>query len=251
MQKEILDSAPSYAGSKAIAVGCYLAAGLGQVGLLGLLAVHGLGFVDGSQQPGSAMAWAVNLGLLLLFGLQHSGMARSGFKRCWTLLLPACLERAIYVGLSGVVLAALCLLWQPLGGAEIWHLPWPFAAVALAGGLGMIVIALRHDYGDALGIRRLWFPNEAFPDQLQITGVYRWVRHPLMTCNFVLLWGWPIMSPTLALLSGGLTMYILVSRPLEEGALIARFGDAYRAYRRRVPAYIPWRRPAPAAVAEK
>ena len=72
-----------------------------------------------------------------------------------------------------------------------------------------------------------------------------------MSCTFLLLWGWPVMTPTLALLSGGFTAYILATRPLEEGTLIARFGDAYRAYRRFVPAYIPWRGPAPVAVAEE
>src|SRR5262249_39834150 len=80
-------------------------------------------------------------------------------------------------------------------------------------------------------------------EPLRVGGPYRYVRHPLMTCTLLFLWGLPVMSPTLALLSGGLTAYILLALPLEERDLLRQFGPAYAAYRRRVPALIPPRPP--------
>jgi protein-S-isoprenylcysteine O-methyltransferase Ste14 len=245
MQREIQHSAPPPARVKVIAIACYATAVAGLAGLLCLLAALGLGFVKGSSESASAWAWAGNLGLVALFGLQHSGMARDGFKRHWTRFVPAALEWAIYVGLSGAGLIALCLLWQPLSGPELWHLPDVFAAVAMAGGCGSTLITL-----GVFDLRELWRPQQLSPEQLRIVGPYRWVRHPLMSCSLVLLWGWPVMTPTLAVLSGGLTLYIFAALPLEERTLIARFGNAYRDYRRRVPAYVPWRGPAPRAVIE-
>ncbi len=69
-----------------------------------------------------------------------------------------------------------------------------------------------------------------------------------MVCLLVFLWAQPVMTPTLAMLSGGLTLYIVLAIPLEERDLLRRFGSAYEDYRRRVPAFIPWRRPADPAV---
>jgi protein-S-isoprenylcysteine O-methyltransferase Ste14 len=76
-----------------------------------------------------------------------------------------------------------------------------------------------------------------------LVGPYRFVRHPLMACLLVFLWAQPVMTPTLALLSGGLTVYILIGVLLEERDLLRRFHPDYAIYRRRVPALIPWRRP--------
>src|SRR5438874_2036712 len=78
------------------------------------------------------------------------------------------------------------------------------------------------------------------------TGTVLWEGG--MACAVLFLWGWPVMSPTLALLSGGLTAYILLALPLEERDLLARFGRHYLDYRRRVPMLLPWRAPVPRAV---
>jgi protein-S-isoprenylcysteine O-methyltransferase Ste14 len=250
MQKEIQHSAPLRLGVKVIAVVCYVTAGAGLAALLCLLAALGMGLLHVSSEPAIGWAWASNLGLVALFGVQHSVMARDGFKRQWMRFVPAALEQAIYAALSGTLLLGLCYFWQPLGGPEIWHLPDVFAAVALAGGCGLMFITLGYNHLGLVGVGQVWRPDDAAKEQLRIVGPYRWVRHPLMSCTLVLLWGWPVMSPTLAVLSGGLTLYIFVALPLEENTLIARFGDAYRDYRRRVPAYLPWRGPVPRAVIE-
>src|SRR5262249_20180457 len=88
-------------------------------------------------------------------------------------------------------------------------------------------------------------------DRLLVRGPYRFIRHPLMTCLLVFLWAQPIMTPGLALLTGGLTGYIFLGTILEERDLMRRFPPGYSEYRRRVPAIIPWRRPAPHAEYEE
>jgi protein-S-isoprenylcysteine O-methyltransferase Ste14 len=234
-------------GAKAIAVVCCLIGGVGLVALVAWIAALGTGLVELSAEPAGGAAWLIDIALLVIFGVQHSGMARSGFKRAWTRVVPEPLERAIYVAASGVVALALALGWQSVGGEPLWQLPVGFAVVAGAGGAAATLVVNRFDSWTLLGLRQAW--GDAVPaDRLVIEGAYRWVRHPQMACVLVFLWGWPVMTPTLALLSGGLTLYILVSQPLEERELIARFGDGYRAYRRRVPALVPWRAPAPPAV---
>ncbi len=186
-------------------------------------------------------AWAVNLSWLVAFGAQHSGMARAGFKRAWTRVVPPELERAIYVGFSGLLVAGLSFTWQPIPGEPLWHLPSWFVGVSLAGIAGTGAVLMWHDGPRFLGLRQAWESGPAPDEPLCVAGPYRYVRHPLMSCTLLFLWGLPVMSPTLALLSGGLTVYILLALPLEERDLRRQFGAAYEAYRSRVPALVPWR----------
>lgn len=233
--------------TKLIAVAFVLLGGVGLVALAAWLAALGTGFIELPMEPAGATAWGIDVAMLVVFGVQHSGMARSGFKRAWTRVVPERLERAVYVAASGVVSLAIALGWQNVGGEPLWQLPLWFAVVALVGGAAAALVVNRFDTWTLVGLRQVW-EQEQPPDWLIIAGAYRWVRHPQMVCMFFFLWGWPVMTPTLALLSGGLTLYILASQPLEERELIARFGDGYRAYRQRVPALVPWRPPAPPAV---
>jgi protein-S-isoprenylcysteine O-methyltransferase Ste14 len=122
-------------------------------------------------------------------------------------------------------------------------------AGAMLGALGMLLFMLRFDGLGLIGIRQVWKHGQPeAPDPLQIVGPFRWVRHPLMACIIVFLWCHPVMPPTLALLSGGLTVYVLLALVLEERDLITRFGSAYRAYRARVPLLVPWRPPVSSSV---
>jgi protein-S-isoprenylcysteine O-methyltransferase Ste14 len=144
-----------------------------------------------------------------------------------------------------MVLLGLCWCWQPLPGEPLWRLPLAMEAGAMLGAIGMILVTLRFDGSDLIGIRQVWEQGQPrAPDRLLIVGAYRWVRHPLMACLLVFLWCHPVMPPALALLSGGLTVYVLLALILEERDLIARFGSAYRGYRARVPLLVPWRPPA-------
>jgi protein-S-isoprenylcysteine O-methyltransferase Ste14 len=233
---------PTRPGAWIIAILCCPIALAGQTALglrvLGL----GLDLWPAAAEPASASAWLIDGGWLAALALQHSGMARQSFKRIWTRLIPDYLERSVYAAASGLVLAAMCWWWQPVPGEPWWHLPLVVEAGAILGAVGIALVALRFDGLGLLGIRQVWEHGRSKePDRLLIVGPYRWVRHPLMACLLVFLWCHPVMPPTLALLSGGLTVYILLALLLEERDLTARFGAAYRAYRQRVPLLVPWR----------
>jgi len=230
---------------KPLALVCYAVA-LAGAGLFGVwvlsLGVFGPGPASASAGP---WPWLIDLGLLILFGVQHSGMARERFKR-WLWPPMARLERATYAALSGLLLALLVLCWQPLGNVVFWRLPAAFVVLSLAGGHGLALVNANFDHFGLFGLRQAWFPQSAAAaDELLILGPYRYQRHPLMACLLLFLWGQPVLSLDLLLLNGGLTVCIIIGLILEERDLVRQFGPAYADYRRRVPALLPWRRPAP------
>jgi protein-S-isoprenylcysteine O-methyltransferase Ste14 len=212
---------------------------VGQLALFGLVILLGIDWFDRDPLP-SPWPWLIDIGWLVVFALQHSGMAREGFKKRWPLISLE-LKRSVYVGLAGIVLLGMAGTWQPLPGEPLWRLPIWVLAIGLAAALGTGLWCLAFDPLGFLGVR----PED---ETLRIIGPYRFLRHPLMACFIVFLWAQPVMSPTLAVLSGGLTLYIVLAIPLEEGDMRRRFGSAYEEYRRRVPALIPLRKPVPPSV---
>jgi protein-S-isoprenylcysteine O-methyltransferase Ste14 len=231
-------------GEKTCGLVCYLL-GLAGAGALGgrvlLLGQNLLSPLFPLRQT-----WWLNLGWLAVFCLQHSGMARTTFKRSLGQVLSPRLERSTYVALSGLVLLGMSLTWEPVEGAPLWTLPPWCIVIPSAAGLGLVWVNLQFDHAGLFGVRQVW-ERAPTPEELLIQGPYRYVRHPLMACLLVVLWAQPVMTPTLLLLSGGLSGYLVVGLILEERDLLRRFGPAYAAYRRSVPALVPWRRPAAAA----
>jgi protein-S-isoprenylcysteine O-methyltransferase Ste14 len=230
--------------SKTWAVVCYLVAlaGCAALGLRILALGAGLPLeIPFFPEP---WAWVVDLAWLLAFGLQHSVMARDAFKRRWTRLSPPHLERSVYAALSGLLLFGLSLTWQPIFGPEWWHGPLFLLALPVIAGAGLVLVNIRFDHAGLFGLRQAWSAQPPAPERLLIVGPYRYIRHPLMACLLAFLWLQPVMPPTLALLSGGLTLYIAVGVFFEERDLLRQFYPLYGAYRRRVPALIPWRPPA-------
>jgi protein-S-isoprenylcysteine O-methyltransferase Ste14 len=234
--------------AQALAVVCYLVALAGAGALGALVLLLGLGLLPERTPLPAPWPWLIDLGWLLVFGLQHSGMARRSFKRSWTRFVPPYLERSVYAAAAGLVVLGLALTWQPIPGGPLWSLPSWLVVVPLLAAGGMTAISLRFDHAGLLGLRQVREQGRApTPEQLQVIGPYRYVRHPLMACLLVFLWAHPVMTPTLAVLSGGLTAYIGLGIVLEERDLRWRFGASYVVYCRRVPALLPWRPPAPAA----
>jgi protein-S-isoprenylcysteine O-methyltransferase Ste14 len=227
---------------RAFAVVCYLVALAGSGAFALFVLAHGVEAWPFAPLFTTPSPWSVNLAWLLLFAAQHSGMAREAFKRRW---LPASVERSAYAGLSGLLLLALPLVWQPLPGLAWWALPPYFIVVPILAALGLAAINARYDHASLFGLRQAWAGGAPAPaEDLLVTGPYRFVRHPLMTCLIVFLWAQPTMTPTVGLLALGLSGYILLGTVLEERDLLRRFGPAYAAYRRAVPRLVPWR-PAP------
>lgn len=193
----------------------------------------------------AAGAVAVNLGLIALFGLQHSGMARQGFKAWLTRTVPQPAERATFVWASNAALLLLMLLWQPLP-AVLWHAEGALRAALFilnaAAWLFAIAATYMVNHFDLFGLQQAWhnFRERAQASPRFVTRfAYRFVRHPLMTGIVLGLWVVPTMSVGHLVLSIGLTSYILVGTRIEERDLLRLFGDRYRRYRERVPMLFP------------
>lgn len=201
----------------------------------------GAGYWPRNAPMDGALPWLIDFGWLLVFSLQHSGMARRAWKKWLTRWFPKALERSLYVAASGILLAALTFGWQPLPGESLWHGPLWIAAISLLAALGAGLCNVWFDHAAFFGLRQAWAGNSDAIGSLRIEGPYRYVRHPLMVGLLITLWAQPIMPPELLLLNAGMTVYILIAIRLEERDMVRVHGAAYEEYRRKVPALIPYR----------
>jgi protein-S-isoprenylcysteine O-methyltransferase Ste14 len=203
--------------------------------------------IDAGRTSSTLTAVLVDVGLLGLFALQHSVMARGGFKAWWTRVIPATLERSTYVLLSSVLVALVVWQWRPVTGV-VWNVTNPVARWVLIGlslvGAGIVLLSsFLVNHFDLFGLRQVYLawrgkPYTAPPFRLVL--LYRVVRHPLMLGLLILFWAAPLMTVGHLLFAGVWTIYILLSvRLLEERDLVAAFGDTYVAYRRQVPMLLP------------
>ena len=202
--------------------------------------------LDGPAELPLWQALLINAGLLGVFAVQHSGMARAGFKKWWTRIIPEPIERSTYVLISSLLMIALFWLWQPLGG-EIWTIEnstfkafiWGLFAVGWAI-LFASTFVLNHF--DLFGLRQVWlaFQNKPYTDlQFDIPILYRMVRHPLYFGFLIAFWATPTMTVTHLVFAIACTGYILVGIYFEEKDLVKRFGQQYLDYKKRVPMLIP------------
>ncbi len=190
----------------------------------------------------------VNAGLLGLFALQHSVMARPGFKAVWTRIVPKPLERSTYVLLTSGVLAVMFWQWRPVP-EPVWQVEHGAGVLFLSAlswlGWGIVALsAAMIGHLDLFGLRQAYFRfkrREIPPDRFRTPGFYRLVRHPLMLGLIVAFWATPVMSAGHLMFAAAATGYILLALPLEERDLMTRHGDDYRRYRKRVPMLVPTR----------
>jgi protein-S-isoprenylcysteine O-methyltransferase Ste14 len=201
--------------------------------------------LGGPRQGSLAAALAIDGGLLVLFAVQHSGMARPGFKRWLTRFVPGPAERSTYVFLSIAALLLLFWQWRPLGGV-VWEVPGEAARAAVfalfaAGWLTVLGTTFLINHLDLFGLRQVWLAFRGVPYKpLRFTtpGPYRLVRHPLYVGWLTVFWAAPTMTAAHLLFAVGMTVYMLAAIHWEERDLVAAHPE-YAAYRRRVPMLLP------------
>jgi protein-S-isoprenylcysteine O-methyltransferase Ste14 len=203
--------------------------------------------IDAGRESGAlAPALAINLGLILLFGLQHSIMARAGFKRRLKRLVPASAERSVYVLISSACLILLYWQWRPIPEA-VWSAQTaPGQAIGWAvfglGFGGVLLSTFLINHFDLFGLRQVWNqllnrPTRPLPFMTPL--LYRIVRHPLYMGFLMAFWGGPTMTVGGLLFAGGMTVYILIGVRLEERDLEHFHGQDYVRYREQVPMLVP------------
>jgi protein-S-isoprenylcysteine O-methyltransferase Ste14 len=217
--------------------------------------LYAIGFVGNVLVPTSldagpvgnvGIALLVDLALLAAFALQHSVMARPGFKRAWTRIVPEPIERSTYVLASSVALIALFAFWRPMGGV-VWTVEHPVGravlhAIFVAGWLTVLGSTFLINHFDLFGLRQVWLYFRGRPyTQLPFgtPGPYRWVRHPLYVGWLLAFWATPTMTVAHLVFALMTTAYIFVAIRFEERDLADAHGETYRRYRAEVPMIVP------------
>jgi protein-S-isoprenylcysteine O-methyltransferase Ste14 len=202
--------------------------------------------IDGDPTMATIPALLIDLLLLGIFAIQHSVMARPGFKKMWTRFVPEQAERSTYVLLSSLALILLFAFWQPLGGT-IWQVTNSIGVTVLYAGFAfgwalVLYSTFLIDHLDLFGLRHVWLHFRKQPyTQLRFVEpwAYRVVRHPLYVGWFFSFWCIPTMTAAHLVFAVMTAGYILIAIQLEERDLEKAHVDDYAAYKKRVPMLIP------------
>ena len=226
-----------------------LAYNIGTVGLFWLiLAMGGIAPVGISSLQTNSMSSAllVNIGLIVLFGIQHSVMARPSFKKWLTQFIPEAAERATFMLMSGIVTISAIYFWQTLPGT-IWSVEsssgqimlWALYAI---GWTYLLMSTFVTNHFELMGLRQvyLYFMNKPY-STLSFTRkyMYRYSRHPMMLGILIGMWAIPEMSVSHFAMASMLTLYMIIGVYFEEQSLVEDFGETYRNYKKEIAALIP------------
>lgn len=191
-------------------------------------------------------ALLINLGLLTVFALQHSGMARKGFKSWIQKFIPESAVRSTYVFFSNIALFAVFWFWQPMGGT-LWSVENDFAKTSILtlymfGWAIVFISTLLINHFHLFGLQQVWAQfvgKEIPPAKFNTPALYKNVRHPLYVGFIIVVWATPIMTAAHLVFALMCTAYIMVGIWFEEKDLVDEFGDEYRQYQQDVPKIIP------------
>ncbi len=202
--------------------------------------------IDSGATGPFAMSLLINFGLVLVFALQHTIMARPAFKRWWTRLIPPAIERSTFVLVAAGLMWLLVLAWRPMPQA-VWSVEgagprWALNGLSLAGWGLVLLSSFLINHFDLFGLRQVWFRLTGRPYRpvgFRLVGPYRLVRHPLMLGFLIAFWAAPTMTVGRLVFAGLFTMYILFGTWIEERDLVAEHGERYTEYQRTVRGLIP------------
>jgi methanethiol S-methyltransferase len=203
--------------------------------------------IDSGPSAPFTAALIIDLLLLGAFAVQHSVMARPGFKAVWTRIVPRSIERSTYVLISSLLLALICWQWRPIP-ATVWNVSASPVGTGLLGVfcVGWLILLLATfmiNHFDLFGLRQVYLRMrglEYSPPRFTQRALYKLVRHPIMLGFLIAFWATPRMSLGHCIFSIATTGYILVGIALEERDLMRAHGEQYRAYRARVPMLLPF-----------
>jgi methanethiol S-methyltransferase len=234
-------------------------------GLVAYLAFFGtilyaIGFVMGVAVPKTidtgpvvplAEALIINVLLMSLFAVQHSGMARKPFKRWWTQFVPASVERSTYVLAASLALILLFWQWRPIP-TVVWQITdasiaTAVTAISLAGWVLVFMSTFLINHFELFGLHQVAsnLAGRTMPaPRFKTPVLYKVVRHPIYLGFIIAIWATPVMTVGHLLFAAVTTAYIFVGIFLEERDLIGLFGEEYKRYRTQVGMLIPWRRSA-------
>lgn len=220
--------------------------------------LYGIGFIgnievskgiDDGRELGLVESVAMDVGLLLLFAVQHNVMARPRFRVWWTRFVPRTIERSTFVAIASLLLMLLYLQWRPLP-TTVWHVENSIGRALLgtlyfAGWATVFYSSFVIDHFELFGLRQVWSHlrnKEHHPPSFSSRSLYRWVRHPLMLGFLIAFWSAPAMSQGRLLFAVVTTAWILFAIQIEERDLAYYLGAPYEIYRKKTPMLVPFLR---------
>jgi methanethiol S-methyltransferase len=238
-------------------VGVFLFGVLAYLIFLGVI-LYAIGFtgdllvpksIDQGSQSSLAVALLVDVGLIALFGVQHSLMARKSFKQWLARWFPRPAMRSLYVLSASLALILLFWQWRPIGG-YIWNFSdgWLYLGLTALFWIGWAMVVISTfliNHFDLFGLRQVYLylrGREYSPLDFKQPVPYRYTRHPLMFSILIAFWSTPQMSIDHFLFAAGMSLYILIGIRYEERDLLKAYGESYRRYRQRVAMLFPWRK---------
>lgn len=193
------------------------------------------------------IALLINFCLISLFAIQHSVMARQGFKDRWKKIIPAPVERSTYVLFASIVLIILYFFWQPLPFV-IWDFSETTTGIILFivsfTGWGIVLLStFLINHFQLFGLQQVYqfvIKRQQQTDTFRTPLLYKIVRHPLYLGFIIAFWVAPVMTAGHLFFSIGMTIYILIGIYHEEKDLVNTHGESYKQYVKQTPKINPF-----------